>query len=455
MPVVDTYKAILATDADPGHRWNATLPTGTPIIVTYRFPAGADLPPLELTYYDGTRVSAFDARERRAFRQATEEYERVAGIRFVEVDGPAMVDAYNIAGIGSRYESFAGYANYPYVNDRVTSHGDLVMNVPDPAEWTPGRSGFTVLLHELGHAVGLKHTHEGRTKLSGEIDDHDHTVMTYEWGTDDNPQTLQTLDRQALRHLYGRPQDTEDWTFRYKPGPGILEIEGGRGNDTIVVPAGDIRASGAGGRDRLHGREDGDHLYGGGGHDVLRGNAGADVLSGQRGADRLFGDTGRDTLLGGPGNDKLVGGRGADDLRGGGGQDRLTGSNGQDLLRGGGGTDRLKGGCADDELRGGAGADWLDGGAGDDILRGQGGQDRFVFRDGHDRIADWRDGETIVIDRAALDATGLRRADLRDMAEIDGDEIVFAFNSADSLTLDLGRHGGIALGHVLDDVVLI
>ena len=499
MPVVETYKAILATDEEAAYRWNATLSTGTPAIVTYRFPTGAELPPLEWTFFDGTRVNAFDAGQRRAFRAAAGEYERVAGLRFVEVDGPAMIDAYNVAGIGAGGLSYAGYAHYPYVTDRITSSGDLVMNVPD-ARWTPGGSGFAVLLHEIGHAVGLKHTHEGHTRLSERLDRQDNTVMSYEWGSGDVPRTLQSLDRQALQHLYGRPQDTDDWTFRYDAGPGILQIRGGRGDDVIVVPGGDVRAWGGHGRDRIYGREDADRLEGGGGADFLRGFAGNDILAGQQGNDRLHGNTGADTLHGGGGDDRLWGGNGADDLRGGQGRDNLVGSygrdilrggdgadtlnggnardtlisgggndslqggrdrdilsggNGRDVLRGGDGADTLNGGNARDTLIGGAGNDRLDGGRGDDVLRGHGGRDHFVFRDGHDRIGDWRNGETISIDRAALAVPELDRADLRDRAELHGGDIVFAFGDMDSLTLEFEGRDAIPLGQVLDDIVFL
>ncbi|WP_299814342.1 type I secretion protein [uncultured Jannaschia sp.] len=455
MPVIDTYHALLATDEDPGYRWNATLPAGTPVIVTYRFLDGADLPPLDRTYYDGTGVTAFNAKERRAFRLAAEEYEREAGIRFVEVDGPAMIDAYSVAGIGARNESYAGYANYPYVTDRITSGGDLVINIPNSDQWAPGGTGFAVLLHELGHAVGLKHTHEGRDTLSPHLDNHDNTVMSYHWGSAETPETLLPLDRQALRHLYGRPEDTDDWTFRYKSDDGFLKIRGGRDDDAILVPGGEVRAWGGRGADTMYGRENADRLNGGAGGDTLRGYADDDRLSGQRGNDDLFGGNGADLLKGGGGRDKLSGGRGNDELAGGGGQDRLSGAEGRDALRGGGGDDNLRGGGGRDRLEGGAGSDRLDGGAGNDVLRGGGGRDRFVFREGHDRIAGWQDGETIAIDRAALGMGGLRRADLDEMAEIRGERIVFDFDDSDSLTIDFHRRTDPVLGHVLDDVVFV
>ena len=94
------------------------------------------------------------------------------------------------------------------------------------------------------------------------------------------------------------------------------------------------------------------------------------------------------TMIGDERNNKMVGTSVADAINGAGGNDTLIGSAGDDmlvgmanndLLKGGKGNDTLDGGDHADKLRGGSGSDILEGGAGNDWLKGGGGADVFVF----------------------------------------------------------------------------
>jgi Ca2+-binding RTX toxin-like protein len=81
-------------------------------------------------------------------------------------------------------------------------------------------------------------------------------------------------------------------------------------------------------------------INGGGGNDAITGSAAADVIVGLGGTDTLNGGGGADTIEGGAGNDALAGGAGNDTLRyrpGGFGADNVTGfdsnaAGGQDLI---------------------------------------------------------------------------------------------------------------------------
>jgi hypothetical protein len=90
----------------------------------------------------------------------------------------------------------------------------------------------------------------------------------------------------------------------------------------------------------------------------------------------LLGGDGNDTLIGSDGGDTLIGGTGKDRLLGGGGSDRLSGSGGNDVLDGGSGPDRLYGDAGDDLLFGGSQNDYLVGGSGTDQVNGGAGNDR-------------------------------------------------------------------------------
>ncbi len=42
-----------------------------------------------------------------------------------------------------------------------------------------GEHGYTTLIHEIGHALGLKHPHDGAPNLPSGEDNHTNTVMSY------------------------------------------------------------------------------------------------------------------------------------------------------------------------------------------------------------------------------------------------------------------------------------
>lgn len=98
--------------------------------------------------------------------------------------------------------------------------GDAYLNINSQANtlpsYEPGSAGWFLLLHELGHSLGLKHPHDsggtGRPTLSDigfEVLDIDlATIMSYNDEAFDNlvqwdPATPMVLDALALQHLYG------------------------------------------------------------------------------------------------------------------------------------------------------------------------------------------------------------------------------------------------------------
>jgi Ca2+-binding RTX toxin-like protein len=99
----------------------------------------------------------------------------------------------------------------------------------------------------------------------------------------------------------------------------------------------------------------------------LRGGGGNDRITGSTLDNRLLGDDGNDTLIGMAGIDTLTGGLGNDTADGGDGNDVLFGNDGDDVLRGGGGDDAIIGGIGNDTLDGGDGVNELIGGVGNDV----------------------------------------------------------------------------------------
>jgi serralysin len=281
----------------------------------------------------------------------------VANVRFEKVS--AASDANLLLGSWDIPGDIAGYADYPGYSDwNGLGQSQLMLDT------AYGADDLTVILHELGHTLGLEHSFEGDDRIPVSQDKMSNTVMSYTWDT--APDRLGVFDIAALQSIYG-PARKRMGDDTYEFGRDKVIWDGG-GHDRIdasgadkgvrlslydgswnwvgskatsFLSAGQVwlghfttieEAKGSRYADRLLGNERGNSLWGGSGNDVLDGNAGADRLSGQGGRDSLEGGTGHDRLHGGTGNDTLRGQDGDDVLRGNGGGDLLYGGAGADIF---------------------------------------------------------------------------------------------------------------------------
>ncbi|MBB2710841.1 UNVERIFIED_ORG: Ca2+-binding RTX toxin-like protein [Rhizobium etli] len=230
------------------------------------------------------------------------------------------------------------------------------------------------MAHELGHALGLKHAHEGGTVVPSAYDSLEYTIMTYHTfiGDDESgakyeqngaPQTFMMLDIAALQEMYGADYTTNsgDTVYTWNPNQGITYVNGvaaitpaanrvfatiwdGGGTDTydlsayttalkIDLHAGGYSVFSQGQLADLGGGPNGGYARGnifnallyhdnvaslienvkaGSGNDTIVGNEADNTLWGNAGNDTLTGDSGNDTLDGGAGIDKMSGGVGND-----------------------------------------------------------------------------------------------------------------------------------------------
>ncbi|UVF20682.1 M10 family metallopeptidase C-terminal domain-containing protein [Microvirga terrae] len=260
-----------------------------------------------------------------------------------------------------------GYSNFPGNRSGGAGNVALVENKYSyEVEILPGSWSYFVIIHELGHALGLKHPHQEAPRgsfpiMSEEHDRDDFTVMSYK-GAGTNPQTFMQYDIAALQMMYGanfefRSGDTiYRWaangeTFVDGVSQGAMvsrfvlqTIWDGNGNDTYDLRAFegstvDLEPGGftifeIGSRSRIEkGNISNAFQYGsdprslienvlaGEGNDRISGNATANMLVGNGGNDELRGKGGNDGLKGGAGNDWMDGGSGADMMDGGDGWD--------------------------------------------------------------------------------------------------------------------------------------
>lgn len=396
----------------------------------------------------------FDTAQRAAARAAFDNAAAVAGLRIEETAEPASA-AIRLA------QSAAPPTAWAYLPGEGAG-GDAWFGTGEGffTETARGSYGFHAILHEIGHALGLKHGHESGIAgaLPAAEDSMEHSVMTYRAyagaplgggypvETFGYAQSLMQADIAALQQLYGPNWSHEagDTRYAWRPGSGETLVNGASlgpvGGNRIFLTIWD-----GGGTDTFdfsaYATDLAIDLRPGAGS-VLdeaqlsflnRFEAAAPVFaSGNVYSARLFEGDLRSLIenaAGGGGNDRIVGNVAANALAGGDGRDRLEGLEGADSLQGGAGDDRLDGGDGGDRLRGAAGADGIDGGAGGDRLAGGGGADRLDGGAGRDRLAGGAGADTLAGGAGPDRLAGGAGADI----------FVFAPGGGRDAILDFGR----------------
>lgn len=350
-PTPPYYVAALLPPGEP--HWGGGV-AGTAAKATYSFMAQA---PAYASAADRDGFAAMSATQREDVRAALATWGRVANITFTEV---ADAGAGGDMRFGTnRQAATGGYA----WNPGADAGGDVYIANNLAANINPavGTAGFQTLVHEIGHALGLKHPGNydaagGATPPPYLPDGEDttaRTVMSYH----QDPALSAALqgpsmdDVAAAQHLYGPNTTTGAGDTTYELDGAFQTIWDPNGHNTIdasrarvdtlislkpgafCVVNGTLRAGIAFGTTVAEARS-------GSGNDLLVGNDAANVLSG---------GAGNDTLVGGGGDDFLDGGTGKDNIArfSGKASDYTLNRQGTILVvhdnRGVGGTDRLQG----------------------------------------------------------------------------------------------------------------
>ncbi|EIM26532.1 M10 family metallopeptidase [Microvirga lotononidis] len=292
--------------------------------------------------YTKRAVETYNETEVAGIKNALKQWSDVSGLKFSQVTETSskvgelrFVKSPDISG---------GYGYYPSSNP---SGGDVWISSTSDVSAAAGIHGAKLIMHEIGHALGLKHpTDKGGGGKSGlQHDSLLYTVMAYNAvGTGESnrpdfyPTTPMYNDLLAIQALYGRnaKHNAGNTTYVFEEGQKYWQtIDDAGGNDTIkyVGTVGvtiDLREGKFSSLSAPIEWAMGQYLTATvsiGPKTVIEkaiGGDGNDVLIGNSAKNTLYGGLGDDTLNGGAGDDKLYGGWGSDVLTGGAGKDAFV-----------------------------------------------------------------------------------------------------------------------------------
>ena len=270
----------------PETRAGPTGYAGLKADITYSFNGGSPEPGDDVSVRgNASNYQVLDAESRAQVRMALDEWAKAADITFTEVtQGESDINFWfadlSAGRKGGQYHHPSGRVDYDHA-----SAGSAV----------PGSLWYQVYLHEIGHALGLRHP---ETNIA--------SVMNI-----DSPGThkgLSAADENAVQYLYGikggavnvkllNLEYLSNDADSYVGTPGQNFIYANDGNDILRLGGGKDMAFGGEGHDRIRGESGDDRIYGESGNDRIDGGGGADILEGGRGKDDLYGGEGADVFV--------------------------------------------------------------------------------------------------------------------------------------------------------------
>ena len=247
----------------------------------------------------------------------------VIDLRFAQAGAVSALNT--IAFANNTQTDSAGYA---YLPSDAALGSDVFLDRGEPGNLAPvdGSYAAATMIHELGHAMGLKHPFQSDVNeapyLPASEDITAWTQMSYNSDPAQDHAVYSPLDIAALQYLYGPSTTARTGDDSYTVSASAANfIWDGAGKDTLSAAAlsksvtlylepgywGFVGSKAAtitsAGQVTVNFGSVIENLVGGAGNDSLYGNASANTVTGGLGDDTLYGAGGDDTLDGGAGTD--------------------------------------------------------------------------------------------------------------------------------------------------------